>query len=116
VVTGDITPGGIGSLNTLTIAGSPMLTGTLRIDVATDGTSDLLNVQGSLNLSGLALQIENPSSLRGSKIYTIAKCTPGQLTGTFESTNLSGTGWGIAYNNITGEIRLIQTGTMIMFQ
>lgn len=116
LVSGDVTPGGIGSLNTLTIAGSPVLTGTLRIDVATDGTSDLLNVQGSLNLTNLALQIENPSSLRGSKIYTLAKFTPGQLTGNFKSTNLSGTGWGVVYKNTTGEIRLIQTGTLIMFK
>lgn len=95
IVTGDITPGGVGPLNTLTIVGSPVLTGTLRIDVATDGTSDLLNVQGSLNLTDLALQIENPSSLRGSKIYTIAKFTPGQLTGKFKSTNLEGTSLGV---------------------
>lgn len=114
-VTGDVTPGGIGSLNTLTIAGTPTLTGTLRIDVATDGTSDLLKVQGALNLSGLALQVDNTSALRGSKIYKIATFTPGQLTGKFEADNLAGTGMGVVYDNVAGEIRLISVGTMIRF-
>lgn len=116
IITGDITPGGVGPLNTLTLAGSPVLTGTLRIDVATDGTSDLLNIQGSLDLSGLALQIDNKSALRNSNPYCIAKCTPRQLTGKFKSTNLEGTSLGVAYKNTTGEIQLIQIGTMIMFK
>ncbi len=114
-VTGAVAPGGIGSLNTLTIAGTPTLTGTLRIDVATDGTSDLLNVQGSLNLSGLALQIESLSSLRSAKVYKIATFTPGQLTGKFESNNLAGTGMDVVYDNVAGEIRIISVGTMISF-
>jgi autotransporter-associated beta strand protein len=115
LVSGDVAPGGIGSLNTLTIAGTPTLTGTLRIDVATDGTSDLLKVQGALNLADLALQIDNTSSLRASKVYTIATFTPGQLIGMFESTNLAGTGMGVVYDNGAGEIRLVSVGTMILF-
>jgi autotransporter-associated beta strand protein len=115
IVTGDVAPGGIGSLNTLTIPGSPALTGTLRIDVATDGTSDLLKVQGPLNLTDLVLQVDNTSSFRGSKIYKIATFTPGQLTGKFESDNLAGTGMGVVYDNVAGEIRIISIGTMIRF-
>ncbi len=114
-VTNMIAPGGIGALDTLTIAASTTLGGTLRIDMATDGTSDLLNVQGALNLSGLALQIENPSLLRSSKVYRIATFTPGQLTGKFASTNLEGTGMGVVYDNVAGEIRIISVGTMISF-
>jgi autotransporter-associated beta strand protein len=115
LVTGDVAPGGVGSLNTLTIAGSPVLTGTLRIDVATDGTSDLLKVQGALALTGLSLQVDNTSALRGSKTYRIATFTPGQLTGKFETDNLAGTGFGVVYDNAAGEIRIISVGTMIRF-
>lgn len=115
IVTGDVAPGGIGSLNTLTIAGSPVLTGTLRIDVATDNTSDLLKVQGALNLTDLALQVDNTSALRGSKIYKIATFTPGQLTGKFKTNNLAGAGMGVVYDNVAGEIRIISIGTLIRF-
>lgn len=114
-VSGTIAPGGTNVIGTLTLATTTTLRGTLLIDVAANGSSDLLHVQGNLNVSNLDLQIQNLSLLGGSKQYLIARCTPGGLSGRFLSDNL-GPLKAIQYNNAAGEIRLVGRGTMISFQ
>jgi autotransporter-associated beta strand protein len=114
-VSGTIAPGGTNNIGMLTLATTTTLSGTLLIDVAADGSSDLLHVQGNLNVSNLDLQIQNLLLLGGSKQYVIARCTPGGLSGSFRSDNL-GPLKAIQYNNASGEIRLVGRGTMITFQ
>jgi autotransporter-associated beta strand protein len=114
-VTGALAPGGTNAIGTLTLATIPTLSGTLLIAVATGGACDLLQVQGSLNLVNVNLQIQDLNQLGYGKEYVIARFTPGGLTGRFQSNNLDGLRI-IYYNNAAGEIRLVGRGTMISFR
>jgi len=98
-VTGVVSPGGDGSVGTLTLEGSPALAGTLLMDMRRDGTCDLLDVTGDLDLSALSLQIADTSLMAGIS-YMIAACS-GTLTGSFASSNLS-KAWSIRYDRTVG--------------
>ncbi|MEI6647177.1 MAG: autotransporter-associated beta strand repeat-containing protein [bacterium] len=112
---GTITPGGSNTVGTLTLALSPILSGTLRVDIGAAGTSDRLVVAGALNVSGLALVVENPGQLDKNTVYTIATST-GSLTGSFSSTPNLPASWKVRYNRTTGAVELIYLrGTMISF-
>jgi autotransporter-associated beta strand protein len=111
-VTGTIAPGGTNVIGTLTIAASSVLTGTLLVDVATDGTSDRLVVQGSVNLSALNLVVANPGQLDRSKQYTLVTCT-GTRTGTFASLTGPDSRWKVVYYG-DGTVKLVyNSGTVI---
>jgi autotransporter-associated beta strand protein len=114
-VSGTIAPGGTNVIGTLTLATTTTLSGTLLIDVAADGSSDLLHVQSNLNVSNLDLQIQNLLLLGSGNQYLIARCTPGGLSGSFRSDNL-GALRAVRYNTAAGEIWLVGRGTMISFQ
>lgn len=114
-VNGIIAPGGTNVIGTLTLATTTTVSGTLLIDVAPDGSCDVLNVQSNLNVSNLNLQIQNLGLLGSGKQYAIARCTPGGLTGRFLSTNL-GPLRAVRYNTAAGEVQLIAIGTMISFR
>ena len=73
-------------------------------DVATDGTCDVLAVQGNIDLSNFALQIVDLDGLNRTKQYTILTCT-GTQTGKFASTNLPDNRWKIFYN-ADGSVKL----------
>jgi hypothetical protein len=62
-------------------------------DVAADGSSDCLAIQGDINLAGLSLQIANPEALDPTKAYTILTCS-GTRTGAFSSVTDSRTAAG----------------------
>ena len=111
-VTGTIAPGGTNTLGTLTLATATALSGTLLVDVAPNGVCDQLQVQGGLDLSGLTLQIQDLNLLKGRTPYVIATCAPGGLTNRFVSTNL-GTKRTVSYNNATGRVMLVCSGTLI---
>ena len=113
-VSGTIAPGGANAIGTLTIPGGATLSNTLLIDVATDGSCDVLQVQGSLDVSNLALQIQDLGQLGTGKQYVIARCAPGGLSGRFLSTNLENLK-SEQYDNASGEVRLIGRGTIINF-
>jgi hypothetical protein len=113
-VNGDIAPGGTNVVGTLTLAAVAPQSGTLLIDAAPDGTSDLLAVQGALNLTGLALRIQDVSQLKAGQRYVIASCAPGGLTGPFTSTNLNTGGWSVSYNNAVGQVLLLSRGLLIL--
>jgi autotransporter-associated beta strand protein len=114
-VSGIIAPGGTNVIGTLTLATTTTLSGMLLIDVATDGSSDLLQVQGNLDVSNLDLQIQNLGLLGSGQQYVIARCAPGGLTGRFLSDNL-GPLKAVSYNTTAGEVLLVGRGTMITFQ
>ena len=63
VVTGTISPG-TNTIGTLTLA-TTALTGTLLIDTSIAGSNDLIKVQGSLNLTGSTLQVQDLNQLSG---------------------------------------------------
>jgi len=111
-VNGTIAPGGTNTIGTLTIASTVSLSGTLLIDTALDGTSDLLQVQGGLDLSGLTLQVQDLDQLKKSKEYVIATCAPGALTGQFLSNNL-GAKLSICYNTGAGKVTLTGRGLLV---
>lgn len=111
-VSGIIAPGGTNTVGSLTLATATALNGTLLIDVAQNGTSDLLRVGGSLDLSGLTLQIQDVNQFKPSASYVIATCAPGSLTGRFAATNL-GTKRNVSYNTASGQVLLICRGLLI---
>jgi len=114
-VSGVIAPGGTNVVGTLTLATSAALSGTLLIDVSSVGTGDLLQVQGNLDITGLTLQIQDVNQFKSGSQDVIATFAPGGLTGHFASTNL-GTIRMVAYNNASGEIRLVGSGLLFMLK
>jgi autotransporter-associated beta strand protein len=113
-VSGTVAPGGTNVIGTLTVAADVTLNGTLLIDTSLSGTNDLLKVQGSLNLTGSALQVQDVNQLESSTSYVIATCTPGGLAGPFNSTNLEAGRWHVVYDHADGEVRLeLICGTLI---
>ena len=114
-VTGTVAPGGLNAVGTLTLANTPVLSGsTLLIDTRTDGTCDKLAVTDALSLSGLTLQIADPTQMRGYS-YEIVTCA-GNLTGTFAAMpNLPST-WLVRYDRTLGAGRVLlihNLGTLI---
>lgn len=105
-VTGQIAPGGDGTVGALTLPDAPDLTGTLRIDVRANGTCDQLVVAGDLDVAGLALVIADTGQLKSSSAYTIATCT-GDLTGSFTSDNLPPKNWSVRYIRTPGAGRIL---------
>ena len=111
-VSGMIAPGGTNVIGTLTLAANVSLTGTLLIDTALDGTCDLLQIQGALDLSGLTLQIQDTDLLAAGRPYVIATCVPGGLSGKFTATNL-GEKRSVFYDNANGKVMLIGRGLLL---
>ena len=112
-VNGMIAPGGTNAIGTLTVALSATLSGTLQADVATDGGSDLLAVQGDLDISGLSLVIANPGQLNTKQTYTLITCT-GARTGTFASVTVPASRWHVIYQP-DGTVKLFfVSGTMVV--
>jgi len=108
-----VSPAGAGSIGADTFTpGTATVKGAYLADVAADGASDHLTVQGSLNLSTFTLELVNPSLLASSKVYTLATVT-GTRTGTFTVTNLPDSKWHMAYRP-NGKVELrYSNGTII---
>ncbi len=104
-VTGNLAPGGEGDIGTLALANTTLREGNLLVDVATDGSCDLLSVAGNLDVSGLTLEIANPGSLNVNKTYTVVTVS-GTRTGAFASVTVPDTRWHVIYRS-NGEIQLI---------
>ena len=102
-VNGTIAPGSASTPGTLTVPSGAALSGTLLVDVTTDGTCDTLAASGALDVSGLALQIQDTALLNPSARYQVARCAPGGLAGRFVSANLEGR-WRVTCDNDAGEI------------
>ena len=116
VTNGVVAPGGLSIVGTLTLSNTPTLSGTLIVDTRTNGTCDLLSVTGSLDVSGLALQMADAAQMSG-LFYTIATCS-GDLSGTFASTNLTRS-WSVRYDRTPGAGKVIlvhKLGTLISIQ
>jgi len=114
-INGTIAPGGTNVVGTLTLNADVSLNGTLLIDTALDGTCDLLQVEGALDVSGLTLQIQDTDQLKAGTRYVIATCTPGALTGKFFSTNL-GSKRSVYYDVANGKVMLIGRGLLLSIQ
>jgi len=112
-VTQSVVPGGTNGIGTLTLATTPVaLAGMFLADVAANGTSDRLHVQGDLNLTGLTLTVANAETLVKSQRYVIATYT-GNLTGPFNSAPLPQR-WHVKYNTAAREVYVsYDFGTLI---
>jgi autotransporter-associated beta strand protein len=111
-VTGTVAPAGVGTIGTLMLATSETtLSGTLRVDVDSSGGCDVLAVNGNLDLTGMALAVENVSLLNPRLAYKIVTCT-GNLKGRFASKNLS-SGWVVTYQLNGDSILKNLGGTLI---
>ena len=116
-VSGLLTPGGIDTLGTLTLATDTVLSGAeLRVDAAPDGSCDRLVVQGSLSLAQAVLTLQNDALLSPGKRYLIATFPPGMLSGTLTPAFASASKWMINANTETGELSLTSRGLLIMIQ
>ena len=104
-VNGTIAPGGLNALGTLTLAtSSSTLSGSLRVDVSSDGTCDVLAVKGDVSVSGLAVYVDNPDQLNTHLVYTILTCT-GARSGTLDAKNLP-SGWRVISYEPNGDVNL----------
>jgi autotransporter-associated beta strand protein len=110
-VTGDLSPASTNK-GTLTVKANTTFSGKLIADVATDGTSDVLDVQGNLSLLSPTLEIADLAGLSTIKVYTLATCT-GTITGSFTSTNIPDTRWALRYTADNKVQLFYKGGTMI---
>lgn len=113
-VTAGVAPGITNMIGTLTLAASPAaLGGDFLVDVAADGTSDRLHVQGDLDLTGLNVAVSNPEALNKFARYVIASCE-GTLTGPFLSESLPSR-WQLSYSSAAREVLLrYDFGTLML--
>lgn len=110
-VIGDLSPASTNK-GTLTVKADTTLSGTLIANVATDGTSDVLDVQGNLTLLSPTLEIADLAGLSTIRVYTLATCS-GTITGSFASTNIPDTRWALR-NTVDGKVQLFyKSGTMV---
>jgi hypothetical protein len=111
-VLGNLSPG-VGGIGSLTLdVGAAAPGGTLLVDVAPDGNSDVLIAAGNLDLSGTALNVADTMQLNTHKEYTVATFT-GTLAGPFASTNLTGP-WFVLYDHAGKTVKLsAKNGTLI---
>ena len=109
----NISPAGAGVLgtNTFTFANT-VVQGSYLADVTAGGASDLLIVQGSIDLSNLGLQIVDTNALVRGKVYTILSCS-GTRTGAFKSNNLPDSRWHVVYRPDGSVQLLFVSGTLI---
>jgi autotransporter-associated beta strand protein len=108
-----LSPGGAGVIgtDTLTLAGAT-LTGTYLADVSPDGGSDLVAIQGDIDLSGLTLRLVDADALDRHRVYTLLTCT-GARTGTFADIHLPDNRWRVVYR-ADGTVELLAvSGTVI---
>ena len=93
VQAGGVLSPGTNGVGTLTLAASPVTQGaTLVTTVKADGTCTALNLSGSLDVSGMTLQVIDTNSLNKAYPYVIVTTTQGTVSGRFSSTNLP-QGW-----------------------
>jgi len=113
-VTAGVAPGGTNAVGTLTLAATPAsLSGTLVVDVATNGVCDRLHVNGDLNITALTLSVANPGALQKYQKYVIATWT-GTLAGPFLSAPLPNR-WLVKYDTAARKVYLVYDfGTLIM--
>ena len=115
VVNNTLAPGGIDTIGTLSIDASLSVNATVLIDVATDGSSDLLEVAGDLDLSSATLTIANPEDLDTAEQYTIIDCG-GTITAPFASVNTGDGRWKVVYKP-DGTAKLVYiSGTLIIIR
>jgi len=98
-VTDTLAPGDAGGFGTLKLAGNAASVAgcALSVAVSDTGAGDRLHVQGDLDLSSLALQVENPEQLSRFKKYTVASCT-GTFTAPFGSVGTLPARWIVNYD------------------
>ena len=111
-------PAGAGAIGSDTFTpGTAAVTGKYLADVAADGGSDSLTIQGSFNLSTLSLELVNPALLNSKKVYTLARVT-GVRSGVFgvANLNLPDSRWHVIYSS-DGSVKLVFTdGTLLMMK
>jgi len=109
-----LSPGGAGAVatDTLALAAGTALRGAYLLDVTPEGASDLVAVQGSINLDLFTLEVVDPEQLNRTKTYTILTCT-GTRTGRLTPLNLPDSRWRVVAH-VDGSVRLLYvTGTMM---
>ncbi len=115
LLTGTVSPGGVGSLGHLTLACDATLSGTLLVDLSASD-SDSLIVKGNLTLSETsALVVSNPGLLDVKKTYTIASVSAGgQIAGAINWTNAPNSHWRVK-QAADGSLRMIYvSGTILL--
>ena len=105
-VTGTVAPTG-----TLHLPGASVLSGTLAVSVAANGTCDQLAVGGTLSLSDLALSLTLPATKPSVPMYTLITA-PGGISGTFENVSVVSP-WRILYSATSVRLAYL-TGTTLL--
>jgi autotransporter-associated beta strand protein len=114
VLSGALMPGGDGNIGTLTFYTSLTGDAAYHVDVLPDGTSDLVVVNGSVNLSQMTLHVVDPELLSRGKPHVILTTT-GVLMGEFADHNLPSGLWQIRYESYRVRITPLG-GTILMIR
>jgi len=86
-VSGVLSPAGPGAIGQMTLPNNLALSGTLEVDAALNGTSDLLVTQGTLDLTGARMTVVNTNLLDISKQYVVLAYS-NNPTGSFSDSSL----------------------------
>lgn len=95
VVTGEINPGGIGAVGTLTFETAPVVTGAKLVCELSETAADRLVVEDDFDLSALAFEVKRLARFRGSA--TVVE-TAGDLSGSFLSTTFPHGSYAVDYS------------------
>lgn len=106
---------GTNGVGTLTLRASPVVSsGAIFVaNVSSNGTCPVLNVKGSLDLSGIALQVPDLTQLNEAYSYVVATTDGGTVNGKFASKNMPA-GW-IGRNEGT-LVRIVKVSFGTVFQ
>ena len=113
--TGDIFPGGVGTIGTLTIGtGCTLTKPTGRLVIDASGTEcDKLVLSGSLDVSGLDLVINAKNLEKGAGVYDFIEAAGG-LTGQFKSVTCDTGRWQVIVSG--GKAQLVKAGLVLLFR
>ena len=112
-LTGDLMPGGNGTIGTLTFGADLAVAATYRADVRADGTSDRVVVNGNVDLSQMALRVIDTAQLSTRQPHIILTAT-GTITGAFASDNLPSSAWKISY--AANSVKIVPGGTKLILR
>jgi len=109
----EFSPAGTNVVGTETLTlGNASIRGKYLADVTAGGASDMLNLLGTVNLTGLEVQIVDPEQLNRRKVYTIMYAP--QRTGSLTVTNLNNSRWHVVYK-ADGNIVLVFVDGTVLF-
>lgn len=107
-ITSAIMPGSDGTVGTLTLNANTKISGTVKLDVG-----DLINVNGSLDLTNAKIEVTDIENLAGG--YVFATVTSG-IVGTPDTSSLQPRGYDVCVSRDGKKAMIVTRGTLFMIR